>query len=329
MQNFDLDARRRGLLLAGLAAALAPAAAVQAQDYPVRPITLLVPFAAGGVTDAVARAVAKPLGERLGQPVVVDNRPGGGGTVATDAVARAKADGYTLLFGSRVTQITSPLVNRTRLPTAQDFAPISAVCDVDAVIVAHPGRPYQTVAELIAYAKAHPDRINFATPGNGTAAHLAAAVFMDLAQIRMTHVAYRGSAPAVQDLLGGTVDIAFDYPSSTLSFIKAGSLRPLASLSSARLPALPAVPTIAEAGVPGAETASWQAIFAPGRTPAPVVDRLVAAMAQVLQDQATRQRLVDLGTVPLAIGGQDLQQLIDRETLRWRGVVTRSGITAS
>jgi tripartite-type tricarboxylate transporter receptor subunit TctC len=315
--------------VAFFALALVGAPPALAEEYPSRAVTLVVPFTPGGVTDNTARTVAKRLGERLGQPVIVENRPGGGTSVATAYVARAKPDGYTLLYGSRVTQITNPLINKTQVPTEKDFAPIYTVCDVDAVMVANASRPYKTIKELIAYARANPGKVNFATPGNGTAAHLAATVFMDLTKTQMTHVPYKGSAPALQDLLGGQVDIAFDYPSSTVSFIKAGSLTPLAALSTARLAALPDVPTIAEAGVPGAQTDSWFAIFAPGQTPASVVDRLVAEMARVMQEPEVRQKLIDAGTVPRAVGGKELQQLIERETVRWRDVVAKSGIVAN
>lgn len=328
MNRLSFSRRRiHGVLAAG--AMLAATASAWSQDYPTKVITLVVPFTAGGVTDNTARTVAKRLGERLGQPVIVENRPGGGTSVATNYVARSKPDGYTLLYGSRVTQITNPLINKTPVPTEKDFIPISTVCDVDAVIVANPGSPYKTIKELIAYAKANPDKVNFATPGNGTAAHLAAAVFMDLTKTRMTHVPYKGSAPAVQDLLGGQVDIAFEYPSSTLPFIKAGTLRPLASLSTARLPALPDVPTIAEAGVPGAQTDSWFALFAPGQTPEPIVNRLVSQMTLVMQEPETQQKLLEAGTVPRAVAGKELQKMIDRETVRWKDVVARSGIVVN
>jgi tripartite-type tricarboxylate transporter receptor subunit TctC len=316
---------RRAFVAASLAAS---ASFTMAASYPTRPVVLVVPFAAGGFTSSAARLIAERLGERLGQPIIVENRAGAGGALATDYVAKAKADGYTLLFGSRVTQVTNPLVNKTRVPTRADFAPIAAVCDVSAVIVANPARPYKTIAELVAYAKANPDKVNFATPGNGTASHLAAAVFMDLTHTRMTHVPYRGSATALQDLLGGNVDIAFDYPSSTSAFVKAGTLRALATLGTERVSSLPDVPTIAEAGVPGAEMASWQAILAPGQTPTPIVDRLVAEIARVMEEPETRKKLVDLGTTPMFVGGKDLQLMIEKETVKWRDVVSRARISA-
>lgn len=302
--------------------------ATAAETYPAKPVMLVAPFAAGGFTSSAARVVAARLSQRLGQPVIVENRPGAGGAVATDYVAKAKADGYTLLFGSRVTQVTNPLVNRSRVPTRADFAPVSTVCDVSGIIVANPTRPYKTIKELVAFAKANPKLVNFATPGNGTASHLAAAVFMELTQTELTHVPYRGSAGVLQDLVGGTVDLAFDYPSSTASFIQAGSLRALATLGTQREPQLPTVPTIAEAGVPGAEMASWQAVLAPGATPTNVVQRLIDEMKRVLDEPDTRQKLVDLGTRPMVATGDALQSLIEQEAAKWRDVVARANIIA-
>lgn len=308
-------------------AVLCSAGHAAAETYPSRPITLVVPFAPGGVTDSAARLIGKSLGTRLGQPVVVENRAGGGGAVATEYVGRSKADGYTLLFGSRVTQITNPLINKTRLPTDKDFTAIHTVCDAPAIIVTNAKSPFKDVRELVAYAQKHPGKVNLATAGNGTAAHLAALVFMEITKTNLTHVPYRGSSPAIQDLLAGNVDVAFDYPSSTLGFLRAGTLRALASLSDKRLAVLPDVPSIAEAGVKGAESASWLAVFAPARTPADISARLTATMAQVMSEPEVQQRLNDLGTVPMAVGGKDLQALMNRETVRWRDVVSRTPIT--
>lgn len=310
------------------AALLAFMGGAMAQPYPSKPITLVVPFAPGGVTDSAARVIAKGMSDRLGQPVIVDNRAGAGGSVGSEFVSKSRADGYTLLFGSRVTQITNPLVNKTKVPTEAEFAAISTVCDVPGVMVINPNRPYKTVQELIAYAKAHPGGINFGTAGNGTASHLAGAVFMELTGTKLTHVPYRGSAQVIQDLIGGQVDLAFDYPSSTQSFIKNGRLRGIAALTPARLQVLPELPTIGEAGVPGAENASWQAILAPGGTPVAVVERLATAISKSLEDAEVRQKLIDMGTVPLSVSGTELQKLIEQETVRYRGVVARSNIKA-
>ncbi len=314
-------------VIAAGVAILGGAGLAAADTYPSRPITLVVPFAPGGVTDSAARLIGKSLGTRLGQPVVVENRAGGGGAVATEYVGRSKADGYTLLFGSRVTQITNPLINKTRLPTDKDFTAIYTVCDAPAIIVTNAKSPFKDVRELVTYAQKNPGKVNLATAGNGTAAHLAALVFMEITKTNLTHVPYRGSSPAIQDLLAGNVDIAFDYPSSTLGFIRAGSLRALASLSEKRLTVLPNVPSISEAGVKGAESASWLAVFAPAKTPADISARLTTVMGQVMNEPEVQQRLNELGTVPMAIGGKDLQTLMNRETVRWREVVSRTPIT--
>ncbi len=318
---------RRTVLVSATLAFLGYAGLSAAQTYPSRPITLVVPFAPGGVTDSAARLVGKSLGVRLGQPVVVENRAGGGGAVATDYVGRAKADGYTLLFGSRVTQITNPLINKTRLPTEKDFTAIHTVCDAPAIIVVNAKSPIQDLKGLVSYAQKSPGKVNLATAGNGTAAHLAALIFMEITHTNLTHVPYRGSSPAIQDLLAGNVDVAFDYPSSTLGFIRAGSLRPIASLSEKRLAVLPDVPSISEAGVKGAESASWLAVFAPAKTPAEISARLTEAMAEVMKEPDVQKRLNDLGTVPMAVGGKDLQSLMNRETVRWREVVSKTPIT--
>lgn len=321
-----LNMTRRALLALPAMFLAALATPSWAETFPSRAMTLVVPFSPGGVTDSAARIVARRLGERLGQPVVVENRAGAGGAVATEYVARSKADGYTLLFGSRVTQVTNPMIHKTRLPTEKDFTPIYTVCDAPAIVVVNAKSPLRDIKQLVAHAKANPGKVNIATAGNGTAAHLAALVFMELTRTSMTHVPYRGSSPAIQDLLAGNVEVAFDYPSSTLGFIRAGSLRALASLSEKRLAVLPDVPTIAEAGVGGAESSSWLAIFVPGRTPGEVSGRLINAMEKVMKEPDVQKQLSDLGTVPMAVGGKALQGLLDREVLRWRPVVSKAAI---
>lgn len=330
----SLSGSRRQYLFAMLASGLGASSAslstdASAQTYPSKPIMLVAPFAPGGFTSSAARILADRMSEYLGQAVVVENRPGAGGMVAADYVARAKADGYTLLFGSRVTQVTNPLVNRTKLPSRQDFAPIATLCDVSGVVVAARDRPYTSIAELVAYAKANPLKVNYATPGQGTASHLAAAVFMQLTGTQLTHVPYKGSAAALQDLLGGRMDIAFDYPSTTAPFIRSGQLSGLATLGTQRVPMIAHVPTIAEAGAPGAEMASWQAVLAPGQTPPAVLEKLQNAMRQASQEPDTAKKLIDLGTTPLFVAGDALQQLIEQEIAKWRSVVESARIYTS
>ena len=244
------------LVLGALSAAFAIGAS--AQPYPTKPIRIVVPFPAGGTTDVLARAAAQKLTETLGQPAVVDNRPGAGGNIGAELVAKSAPDGYTLLMGTVGTHAINPsLYPKMPYDHLRDFAPVILVAGVPNVLVINPSLPVNSVQELIAYAKANPGKLNFASSGNGTSIHLSAELFKTMAGVQMAHIPYKGSAPALQDLAGGQVQLMFDNLPSALALIRAGRLKALAVTSKERAPALPDVPTIAESGLPGFEASSW------------------------------------------------------------------------
>ena len=311
-----------------LIAAVAIAPPCLADTYPSKPVTIVNPFAAGGITDVAARYYANKLSTRLGQPFIVDIKVGGGGTIATNHVIRSPGDGYTLLFGSRVTQITSPLINKVPVPTEKDLTALATVSDAAPIIVALPNSPFKTIRELVAYARANPGKLNYGSPGSGSAAHLAAIVFMNVTGISMTHVPYKGSAPALQDLIGGNLDIALDYPGSSMSFIKAGRIRPLVTLYQHRYASLPDVPTSAESGIQGAESASWLGFFAPASTPQNISALLTREIAAINALPETQQKISEWGMAPLSIEGAAFTRFIRSENARWRAVIERSGIRA-
>ncbi len=324
--NFHLKRRAVGLAgLAAVAVGLLPAVA-QAQAFPSKPLTIVVPFPAGGTTDILARIIGQYMGTDLGQPVVIDNRAGAGGNIGSQAVARAPADGYTLLMGTVGTHaINASLYKRLPYDPVKDFAPLTRAAMVPNLLVAHPGQPYKSVQEMIAYAKANPGKINFASSGNGTSIHLSGELFKSLAQIDMQHVPYRGSAPAVADLLGGQTGVMFDNLPSALPHVKAGTLRPLAVTTAKRSPELPDVPTIAEAGVPGYDATSWFGMFAPAGTPEPVLTRLNASIVKALNDPDVKKRIAEQGAEPTPETPAAFAAFIQAEMSKWAQVVKASG----
>ncbi len=297
-----------------------------AQSYPNHAIRLVVPFPAGGTTDILARAAAQKLTETLGQSVVVDNRPGAGGNIGAELVAKAAPDGYTLLMGTVGTHAINPSLY-TKMPYdhIKDFVPVVLVAGVPNVLVVNPSLPINSVADLIKLAKAKPGTINFASSGSGTSIHLSGELFKTMAGVDMTHVPYKGSAPALQDLMGGQVQIMFDNLPSSLALIKAGKLRAIAVTSLKRAPALPDVPTIAESGLPGFEASSWFGILAPAGTPAPIVAKINAEVNKWLQSPDAKEQLLAQGAE--AAGGSPEQFVahIRAETDKWAKVVKASG----
>jgi tripartite-type tricarboxylate transporter receptor subunit TctC len=325
------DSRRRfvlgGLALAAAAAALPLAATAQA--YPSKPVTIVVPFAAGGTTDILARVIGQALTKELGQSAIVDNRAGAGGNIGAALAAKAAPDGYTLFMGTVGTHaINQSLYKKLPFDPVKDFAPLTRVAMVPNLLVANPGKPYKNVKELIAYAQAHPGKVNFGSSGSGSSIHLSGELFNMLAKVEMVHVPYKGSAPAVTDLLGGQIDIMFDNMPSAIQHVRSGKLRPLAVTTAKRSAELPDVPTIAEAGVPGYEATSWFGMFAPASTPAPIVARLNGALVKVLSDPDVKKKLAEQGAEPYAEKPEQFAAFIRDESAKWSKVVKASGATA-
>jgi tripartite-type tricarboxylate transporter receptor subunit TctC len=311
--------------VAVLACAAAPHVLAQAA-YPTKPVRLVVPFPPGGTTDILARAAAQKLTEAWGQQVIVDNRPGAGGNIGAELVAHAPPDGYTLLMGTVGTHaINASLYSKLPYDHIKDFAPIVLIAGVPNVLEINPSLPVTNVQELIAYAKANPGKLNFASSGNGTSIHLSGELFKSLTGVSMTHVPYKGSALALTDLVGGQVQLMFDNLPSSLQFIKAGKLKALAVTSTTRAAALPDVPTMVEAGVPGYEASAWFGILAPAGTPRDVVMRTNAEIVKWLASPDAREKLASQGAIAAGGSPEDFARHIAAETAKWAKVVKESG----
>jgi tripartite-type tricarboxylate transporter receptor subunit TctC len=320
--------RRQFLQLAAGAAALpfAPLAA-RAQTYPSRPVRWIVGFTPGGATDIIARLVGQMLSERLGQSFVIENRPGGGSNIATEAVVRAPADGYTILLVGPANAVNATLYEKLNYNFIRDIAPVASISREPNVMVVNTSVPAKTVPEFIAYAKANPGKINMASSGNGTSVHVAGELFKMMTGVKMAHVPYRGAAPAVTDLLGGQVQVMFASMPSSIEYIRAGKLRALAVTTATRSAALPDVATVGDF-VPGYEASSVYGIGAPRATPADVVDKLNKEVNAILADPKAKARLGDLGGTALAGSPADFGKLIADETEKWGKVVKFSGAKA-
>jgi len=319
--------RHAALFLLGVSAfALAAIAGAQAPAYPTKPIRLVVPFPAGGATDILAREVAKHLTDAWGQSVVVDNRPGAGGNIGSELVAKAAPDGYTLEMGTVGTHaINASLYSKMPYDHVKDFVPVILVAGVPNVLEVNPALPVNSVQELIAYAKANPGKLNFASSGSGTSIHLSGELFKVMTGVQMTHVPYKGSAPALQDLIGGQVQLMFDNLPPSLPQIKAGKLRALAVTSAGRAPALPDTPTVAEAGLPGFEASSWFGVLAPAGTPPEIVNKLNAEIAKWLASPGAKEKLANVGANIAGGTPEDFARHIQAETTKWAKVVKESG----
>jgi tripartite-type tricarboxylate transporter receptor subunit TctC len=316
---------KRNVLPAILLASIAYIATASAEEFPSRPITWVVPFAPGGITDTTSRVVAEEMSRALGQSVLIDNRAGGGGTVGTEQVARANPDGYTMIYGTQGT-MAAHVSLRKSLPydPLKSFLPIHLVGESPNLFVAFEGAPYNSVAEFIAYAKANPGKVNFASSGVGTATHLVAELFKTVAGVEMLHVPYKGSAPALNDLIAGRVDVMFDYPVSVGPHVEAGKLKVLATTAPERLRNSPAVPTMAELGLKDMTTQSWSSIMVPAGTPASVVDRLAAAAHAALTSERVRTHFEKFGTRPMMQQKAEMIPFIEAEIVRWGDVITRA-----
>ena len=306
-----------------------PFAATANDNFPSKVITIVVPFSAGGTTDILARVIAQDLTTQLGQSVVVDNRAGAGGNIGAALAARAPADGYTLFMGTVGTHaINEALYKKMPFNPVKDFQPLSRVANVPNLLVANPSQPFRTVPELIAYAKAHPGEVNFGSSGSGSSIHLSGELFKMMAKVDMVHVPYKGSAPAVTDLLGNQIAIMFDNMPSAINHVRAGKLRPIAVTTAKRSPELPDVPTIAEAGVPGYEATSWFGLFTTAGTPKPVVDKLSAALAKSLASATVRAKIKEQGGEVVSETPEQFAAFIKAESDKWAKVVKASGATA-
>jgi tripartite-type tricarboxylate transporter receptor subunit TctC len=316
----------RRLLLAAVVSSLGVLPlAVRAQDYPARPIRLVVPFPPGGPTDVLARIVAIRLGERLGQPVVVDNKPGASGMIGADMVAKAAPDGYTLLANASIHVINPSLYPKTAYDAIADFAPVSNLADVPLVLAVHPKLAARSVKELVALAKSSKTSLAFASAGNATSQHLSGEAFKIVAGIDMLHVPYKGSAPALTDLIGGQVQLMFDSLPSAMPHLKAGTIRPLAVTTLKRSSALPDVPTVAESGYPGFGISTWYGVWAPAATPPAVVQRLSREIAAIVRLPEVREQFAGLGADPVGNTPAEFAEFARAELTKWAGIVKRSG----
>lgn len=309
-----------------LGAGLLGGTSALAQAYPTKPVTIIVPFAAGGTTDILARIIGQALTAELGQSVVVDNRAGAGGNIGGQAAAKATPDGHTLFMGTVGTHaINASLYKKMPFDPVKDFAPLTRVANVPNLLVANPAQPYKSVKDLIAYAKANPGKVNFGSAGNGSSIHLSGELFKSLAKVDMQHVPYKGSAPAVTDLLGNQIGIMFDNMPSAIQHVRSGKLVPLAVTTAKRSPELPNVPTIAEAGVPGYEATSWFGMFAPAGTPAPVLAKLNAAIVKVLAQPDVKKKINEQGAEVYSETPEQFAAFIQAESVKWGKVVKESG----
>jgi len=314
---------RRAGLAAGLALTsllLAGVSAVAA-DYPERQVTLVVPFAAGGSTDVVARIIAQKMSDDLGQQVIIQNVAGAGGNIGADTVARAEPDGYTILMGTVATHALNPLIlASTPYDAEKDFAPVSLLVVVPNVLVVNPALPVKTVAELIALLKAEPEKYSYASSGNGTPLHLSGELFKSMAGVDMQHVPYKGAGPALNDVLANQVPIMFDNLPSSSGHIKSGTLRALGVTTAERVPSFPDVPAIAEA-IPGYETYTWNALFAPAGTPQPVIARLNASANAALADPAVVERMKEFSATIVGSTPEALGEHVHAEIAKWTPIV--------
>ena len=321
---------RLPLYLVTTALLLAIAGPAAAQSYPVKSIRWISPWPAGGANDIFSRAIGQKIAESLGQQVLVDNRPGAAGTIGSDIAAKAPADGYTLVMGSSPTHAIAPaLYPALPYDPVRDFAAVTLVGSVPNVLVLHPSVPAKTVKEFIAVAKARPGKLNFASTGNGTSQHLSAELFKFMAGLDMVHIPYKGTAPALTELVAGQVDLAFENMPALIPHIQAGRLRALAVTTTKRSAVMPELPTIAEAALPGYDASVWFGVFAPVGTPRPVIDRLHGEILKALQTQDLKSRMIAMGTDVSGMGPDDFSAYVRKEIPKWANLVKAAGVKVS
>jgi len=316
---------RTGTWIAGLALA-SFAALAHAQAWPSKPIKWIVPFAPGGTTDILARTVAEKLAPVLGQPVVIENKPGAGGGVGAEFTAKAAPDGYTIMGGTISTHaINASLYNKLPYDPVKDFVAITLIARVPNMLVVNPAIPASNVKELIALLKANPGKYSFASSGNGTSQHLSGELFKSMAGLEMQHIPYKGSPPALQDVMGGQVAMTFDNITTAWPLAKAGKLRALAVTTATRSAIAPDVPTLAESGLPGFEVGSWQGVFAPAGTPPEIVKRLNVEIVKILNLPDVKEKLTGLGAEPVGNSSEEFSAMVKAEVVKWADVVKKSG----
>jgi len=314
-------------LLLSMTIMLPASTALAADVYPSKAVRMVVPFAAGGSTDLLARGVAQRLNEAWKQPVVVDNRGGGGGIIGADHVAKSRADGYTLLVGTNTTNaVAASLYAKLPYDVQRDFVPITEFANIPQLLSVHPSIPAKTLKDLVALAKARPNQLNFGTAGNGSTSHMAMALFESMAKIKMVHVPYKGTGPAMIELLGGHLSLMFDVIMTSLPYVQSGKLRALAISSLKRSPTAPQIPTVDESGYPGFEAMVWFGLFAPAGTPPEVVGKISAECARVLNTPSMREILASQGLEIVASSPADFTVRVNNEIGKWRKVIQEAGI---
>jgi tripartite-type tricarboxylate transporter receptor subunit TctC len=297
-------------------------------DYPERPVRLVVPFSPGGGSDLTSRLISQHLSESLGKPVIVENRPGGAGNIATEAVARASADGYTLLLATLSTAVNVSLFQKLPFNPLTDFDPVSLVVTVPLLVVVHPSLPVSNIQELIKLANAKPGQLNYASGGIGTANHVGGELFKHMAHVQIAHVPYKGGGPALADVAGGHVQLFFGTMTATRDLAKSGRLRPLATTSAARSPSWPELPTVAESGLADFEVSAWFGVLAPAGTPKSIVARLSGELARMVRVQEVRDGLLAQGNDPVGSSEEDFGRHLRNEIDKWARVVHASGLRA-
>jgi tripartite-type tricarboxylate transporter receptor subunit TctC len=327
--NAQMKTPMRPLTTLAVIALVATTAPVAAQDYPSRPITLIVPYSAGGGNDLMARTAAEKMSKALGQQIVIENRGGAGGSIATRQVAKAEPDGYTLGLGGTGTLAIDPtLYPNVGYDPRKDFSAVGLIATSGLVICVHPSLPARSIPELIALAKQEPGKLNYASAGTGSGIHLGTEYFASLAGIKLTHIPYKGSSPALTDLVGGHVAIYFSSLPPAVALVKEGKVRALAVTGARRSPILPDVPTVAEAALPGYEAVLHYGIVAPAGTPRPIIEKLSAALRAAVMSDDLKSRLADDGAEPLPSSPEEYAADIDREETKWSAIVKMSGAKA-
>ncbi|MDW5442786.1 tripartite tricarboxylate transporter substrate binding protein [Polaromonas sp. SM01] len=318
---------KKAMACVALAAATLCGTAV-AQTYPTKPVTIVVPFSPGGATDIMSRLLAERLNKRLGQPVIVENKPGAGTMIASEYVAKAAPDGHTLLLAASSLGIAPSLYSKVNYDPIKDFTPVSQVASVVHVLVVHPSIPVKNVGELVTWLKANPTKANYGSVGAGTSTHLEAELFNSVAGVKMQHIPYKGSAPALMDLVGGQLQVMFDAYASSGPFIKDGRARLLAVTTAQRSKSLPDTPTVAESGLPGYEAMPWLGLVAPAKTPPAVVNKLYAELHEVLKEPEVQEKFRSLGLDIIGSKPDEFRAFLRKDIVKWAKVVKDSGAKA-